>query len=109
MEALSWTPRIRGSYGYYCRLGGTRTVLSFLGSAEGVLFQSQLGNVATVLGWGAGPLHSPVHRVLKLFLQIVLSTTDGNGNKVKWSENLSRSHFSALGVIYQFIVEETIR
>lgn len=53
---------------------------------------------------------SPVQRVLKLFPpQMVLSTADGNGNKVKWSENLNRSDFSALGVIYQFIVEETIR
>lgn len=34
---------------------------------------------------------------------------DGNGNEVKWSEKLSQSHFSALGVIYQFIVEEIIR
>lgn len=60
-----------------------------------------------VLGlWWTLPIEAV--SAVKLFLQVVLSTAAGNGNEVKWSEKLE-SHFSALGVIYQFIVEETIR
>lgn len=33
----------------------------------------------------------------KLFLQVVLSAADGNGNEVKWSEKLESLTFSALG------------
>lgn len=34
---------------------------------------------------------------VKLFLQVVLSAADGNGNEVKWSEKLESLTFSALG------------
>lgn len=33
----------------------------------------------------------------KLFLQVVLSAADENGNEVKWSEKLESLRFSALG------------
>lgn len=45
-------------------------------------------------GW---TLHIQAHSLVKLFLQIILPTADGNGNKVKWSEKPESLTFLSSG------------
>lgn len=58
------------------------------------------------LGW---TLRDQADSSAKLSLLVVLSAAAGNGNEVKWSEKLESLTVLSSGVIYQFIVEETIR
>lgn len=85
--------------------------LSPLGADEDLLFVRLIQICSVHPEIGDGPLpsgaissieYSPsCSKLLLLLLEM--------GMKLSGLKNLSQSHFSALGVIYQFIVEEIIR
>jgi hypothetical protein len=56
-----------------------------------------------------GPTNAESLTQLRLFSKLAFLLLIEMGMKLSGLKNLNRSHFSALGVIYQFIVEEIIR
>lgn len=91
-------PRSSGRCGY--RLVSARTVLSFLGSAQGLLLRSQLGRVLARCAWAqVDPSIKPIAQLSFLSSLSSLLLLE-MGMKLSGLRNLNHSQFSALGVIY---------
>lgn len=84
-------------------------MLSFPGSAKSVLLRSQLGSVAAhCVGLGGGPCTFKPIAWLSFFSRSSSQLLMEMGTKLSGLRNLNHSHFSALGVICQFIVEKKL-